>query len=284
MSDVQVLVLRAAGINCDEETTHCWRLAGAYPTLIHVNGLAESPSVLNDYSIVTIPGGFSYGDDLGAGTILAQRILQSAADPLREFVAKGGGLLGICNGFQVLVKMGLLPGGDFARDQVTVTYNDSARFEARWVRLEVATDKCPFLLRQQGNEPTSQGGKAVQNRAIELPVEHAEGRVMTASDTVAQRLLDSGQVALRYVDASGKYDKYPANPNGSALGIAGLCDPTGRILGLMPHPDRHFDHTQHPTWTRGRPGRDPDGLTIFKNAVAYWSHHHSKSELSAARA
>ncbi len=278
MKEVRVLVLRAAGINCDEETMHCWQLAGAFPTLVHISELLESPGMLADYSIVTVPGGFSYGDDLGAGTILAQRILQTVADPLREFVRQGGGVLGICNGFQVLVKMGLLPGGDFGRDQVTVTYNDSARFEARWVRLEVSTDKCPFLnSKQPGNVVTTQSG----NWILELPVEHAEGRVMTASDAVARRLLDNGQVAMRYVDDAGNHDQYPANPNGSVLGIAGLCDPTGRILGLMPHPDRHFQHTQHPTWTRRRPEHDPDGLTVFKNAVNYWRKKHTKSDAPA---
>lgn len=280
MSQVRVLVLRAAGINCDEEVMHCWRLAGAAPSLMHINGLVESPSMLEEYSIVTIPGGFSYGDDLGAGTILAQRILQTVADPLREFVDRGGGVLGICNGFQVLVKMGLLPGGDFGRDQVTVTYNDSARFEARWVRLEVSTDRCPYLLeRRDGTQAkeikagarTRYDGKTDEAFVLELPVEHAEGRVVTASDAVARKLLDRGQVALRYVDAQGNHDQYPANPNGSVLGIAGLCDPTGRIFGLMPHPDRHFDHTQHPTWTRHKPAGRPDGLMIFSNAVAHWS-------------
>ena len=261
MSEVRVLVLRAAGINCDEETTHCWRIAGAAPTVVHVNGLAETPGMLRDYSIVTIPGGFSYGDDLGAGTILAQRILQTVADPLREFVDRGGGVLGICNGFQVLVKMGLLPGGDFGRDQVTVTYNDSARFEARWVRLKVATENCPFLNAAQSDQrPT----------VFELPVEHAEGKVATANDAVARRLLECGQVALRYVDDAGRHDQYPANPNGSVLGIAGLCDPTGRVFGLMPHPDRHFDKTQHPAWTSRKSDSPPDGLTIFTNAVAHW--------------
>ena len=298
MSDVRVLVLRAAGINCDEETMHCWRLAGASPTLMHINGLVESPSMLGEYSIVTIPGGFSYGDDLGAGTILAQRILQTVCDPLREFVDRGGGVLGICNGFQVLVKMGLLPGGDFGRDQVTVTYNDSARFEARWVRLEVATDLCPFLP-QQSRDREGAGNAEVQNSKfkvrrdgpadldirssiLELPVEHAEGKVVTASDTIARRLLESGQVALRYVDAEGNHDQYPANPNGSVLGIAGLCDPTGRIFGLMPHPDRHFDHTQHPTWTRRQAVDKPDGLTIFANAVTHWSKN-SKLEAQSSK-
>ncbi len=281
MNEVRVLVLRAAGINCDEETMHCWRLAGAVPTLVHVNGLAETPAILRDYQIVTIPGGFSYGDDIGAGTILAQRILQTVADPLRDFVDRGGGVLGICNGFQVLVKMGLLPGGDFARDQVTVTYNDSAHFEARWVMLEVATDKCPFLKteRSEGAKARRRKGKGTHAKAqsgfhqtiLELPVEHAEGKVVATSDTVARRLLESGQVALRYVDAAGNHDQYPANPNGSVLGIAGLCDPTGRVFGLMPHPDRHFDRTQHPTWTSRISESAPDGLTVFTNAVSHWS-------------
>ena len=293
MSEVRVLVLRAAGINCDEETMHCWRLAGASPTLTHINGLVESPSMLGEYSIVTIPGGFSYGDDLGAGTILAQRILQTVADPLREFVDRGGGVLGICNGFQVLVKMGLLPGGDFGRDQVTVTYNDSARFEARWVRLAVATEKCPFLVCKQvgakagrhgENDARSNRQSTTDNRqsVLELPVEHAEGKVLTASDAIARQLLDSGQVALRYVDRAGNYDQHPANPNGSVLGIAGLCDPTGRIFGLMPHPDRHFDHTQHPTWTSRKPTGQPDGLTVFTNAVSHWSNN-SKLEAQSSR-
>jgi phosphoribosylformylglycinamidine synthase subunit PurQ / glutaminase len=253
---VNVLVLRAAGINCDEEVMHCWELVGASPKLVHVNQLAERPELLDDTSIITIPGGFSYGDDLGAGQILAQRLLLSVADPLRAFVARGGGVLGICNGFQVLVKMGLLPGGDAGRDQVTVTYNDSARFEARWVKLEVCTDKCPFLL---------------PGTFLEMPVEHAEGRVVTASEETAKQLLAAGKVAVRYVDKSGGYESYPQNPNGSTLGIAGLCDDTGRVFGLMPHPDRHIAHTNHPQWTRRACDGSPDGITVFENAVRFWS-------------
>ena len=257
MADVRVLVLRAAGINCDEEVMYCWQLAGAKPTLMHVNRLAEKPSILDEYTIVTIPGGFSYGDDIAAGQILAQRILLELEEPFRRLVDRGGGLLGICNGFQILVKTGLLPGGDAGRDQVTVTYNDSAKFEARWVRLEVATDRCVFL---------------TPETCLELPIEHAEGKVVTASDTVVERLEDTDQIAVRYVDTEGRYDCYPANPNGSIAGIAGLVDPTGRIFGLMPHPDRHFDHTHHPCWTRRTPTGPPDGLTVFQNAVTYWSH------------
>ncbi len=252
---VNVLVLRASGINSDEEVVHAWKLVGASPKLVHVNDLASRPEMLDDTLIITIPGGFSYGDDVGAGQILAQRLLLSVAEPMRAFVARGGGILGICNGFQVLVKMGLLPGGTAGGDQVTVTYNDSARFEARWVKLEVCTDRCPFL---------SLG------TLLEMPVEHAEGRVVTASDEIAKKLLSEGRVAVRYIDDDGGHDSYPANPNGSTLGIAGLCDDTGRVFGLMPHPDRHIAHTNHPLWTRRTNEGSPDGITVFENAVRFW--------------
>jgi len=256
MSKIRVLVLRAAGINCDEEVCHAWQLAGATVVLAHVNAIAETPAQINDFQIVTIPGGFSYGDDIGAGTILAQRILYDLAEPLAELVGRGGGLLGVCNGFQALVKTGLLPGGDGRRRNVTVTFNDSAKFEARWVRMEVATDRCPFLR---------------SGAILEMPVEHAEGRVITAGAAVTQELERNRQIALRYVDEAGRHDRYPANPNGSVAGIAGLCDATGRIFGLMPHPDRYFDHTQHPLWTSRTASGPPDGLTIFLNAVNYWA-------------
>lgn len=257
MADVRVLVLRAAGINCDEEVMHCWRLVGARPVLVHINSLAAKPSLLDDTEIVTLPGGFSYGDDIAAGQILAQRILHDLRQPLHTFIDRGGGLLGICNGFQTLVKTGFLPGGDVGRDEVTVTDNDSAKFEARWVKLEVRTDRCPFL---------------TPKMVLEMPVEHAEGKVVTARDTVAAKLQERGQIAVRYVDDEGRFDAYPANPNGSAAGIAGLCDPTGRIFGLMPHPDRHFDHTHHPQWTSRTPRGIPAGLSVFQNAVEYWGN------------
>lgn len=267
MSTVNVLVLRAAGINCDEEIMHCWRLAGASPRLMHVNQLTAQPRFLEEADIVTIPGGFSFGDDIAAGAILGQRMQSDFAERLRKLVERGGGILGVCNGFQVLVKAGLLPGGPGSRSRVTVTYNDSARFEARWVRLEVCTDRCPFLR---------------AGTFLEMPVEHAEGKVVVESAAEAERLLREGYVAVRYVDAAGRWDTYPANPNGSVLGIAGLCDATGRIFGLMPHPDRYFDRCQHPLWTRRDPGGTPDGLTLFENAVRYWSGRRTASAASAA--
>ncbi|HNQ22696.1 MAG TPA: phosphoribosylformylglycinamidine synthase I [Phycisphaerae bacterium] len=299
MARVRVLVVRAPGINCDEETVYAWQVAGAEADLVHVNRLVEQPQRLDDYQIVTFPGGFSYGDDIAAGVILAQHVTLHLAERMRELVARGGGLLGICNGFQVLVKAGLLPDGaaptsgsvpETSRTavdavetgafeapyvghggptlplqrslgtgggrQVTVTFNDSARFEARWVRLEVTTEHCVFL----------RGGEL-----LELPVEHAEGKVVTADDSVISALRQGGHVALRYVDHDGRSDRYPANPNGSVAGIAGLCDSTGRVLGLMPHPERHLDATHHPLWTRRAPGEPPDGLKIFRRAVEHWS-------------
>ena len=256
MSKLRVLVLRAAGINCDEEVMHCWRLAGAEPTLLHVNAIAERPRMVEEFDVVTLPGGFSYGDDIAAGAILAQRLLHDLEDWLRRLVERGGGLLGICNGFQALVKAGLLPGGESASRSLTVSFNDSARFEARWVRLKVCSSRCAFL------KPGAY---------LSLPVEHAEGRVVVAESTVLQRLEESQQIALRYVDEAERVDQYPANPNGSDGGIAGLCDPTGRIFGLMPHPDRNFDALHHPLWTRKGANEPPDGLTIFQNAVASFS-------------
>ncbi|RME38404.1 MAG: phosphoribosylformylglycinamidine synthase I [Planctomycetota bacterium] len=254
MSRVRVLVLRAAGINCDEEVVHCWRLAGAEADLLHLHRLVRDPRVLDGYRIVILPGGFSYGDDIAAGRILALH-LSRIDDHLHRLVEGGGGILGICNGFQVLIRMGLLPGGDLS-GRVTLTHNDSARFEARWVRLKVCTARCPFL---------------VPDARIELPVEHAEVKLVTDGDDVAERLAAQSQIAVRYVDAEGREAGYPANPNGSVRGIAGLCDPTGRILGLMPHPDRHFTRQHHPCWTSRPLDREPDGLTMFRNAVRYWS-------------
>lgn len=256
MSKVNVLVLRAAGINCDEEVMHCWKIAGASPTLMHINELTKQPKILDDIQIVTLPGGFSYGDDIAAGVILAQRLQHDIAGPMKKLIDRGGGILGICNGFQVMVKMGLLPGVDNSTDQVTVTYNDSAKFEARWVKMRVTTDRCVFLKKDS---------------VLEMPVEHAEGKVVTVDENVADQLDKQGLIAVKYVDENGCSDKYPENPNGSVAGIAGLCDPTGRVFGLMPHPDRHFDHTHHPQWTRRTFDHTPDGLTVFQNAVSHWS-------------
>jgi phosphoribosylformylglycinamidine synthase I len=254
MGRPRAIVLRAPGTNCDEETAEAWQLAGADVESIHIGRLLETPGLLDGARILTIPGGFSYGDDLGAGRILAARLGTVLGDAIRRFHERGGLILGICNGFQVLVRAGLLPGG--TATSATLAHNDSGRFESRWVRLKVRTGKSPFL---SGSD------------SIELPVAHGEGKFLMVDAASVERLEAAGQVVLHYADDDGKPTQaYPANPNGSAQAIAGVCDPTGRIFGLMPHPERYIDPLHHPRWTRhqGDLPQYGDGMQIFANAVA----------------
>jgi phosphoribosylformylglycinamidine synthase len=252
MPNPRVLVLRAPGTNCDEEAAFAWRLAGAEVESWHLGRLIESPGGLDAFQVLTLPGGFSYGDDLGSGVILARRLGSVLGEPLRRFVDRGGLVLGICNGFQVLVKAGLLP-GDPAAGSATLTFNDSGHFESRWVRLRPTAGLTPFLL---DDEP------------IEFPVAHGEGKFVMAEPAALARLEAAGQVVLRYADHQGlPTSAYPENPNGSLGAVAGLCDPTGRVFGLMPHPERNVDPLHHPRWTRNGLGVEGDGLRIFRNAV-----------------
>jgi phosphoribosylformylglycinamidine synthase len=254
MARPRAIILRAPGTNCDEETAYAFDRAGARAEVRHINQLIEFPVDLDGFQIVTIPGGFSYGDDLGAGRILAARIGSVLGDALRRFHDRGGLLLGICNGFQVLVKAGLLPGGR-SGGAATVAPNESGRFESRWVRLLPRPGLSPFVT---FSEP------------IELPVAHGEGRFATALPVYSQALWSAGQVVLQYADSDGvPTQEYPANPNGSVQAVAGICDPTGRIFGLMPHPERFVDPWHHPRWTRNgcEATAEGDGLRIFTSAV-----------------
>ena len=256
MAPPRAIVLRAPGTNCDEETVDAWERAGATVETWHVNRLLEAPDGLDRFQILTIPGGFSYGDDLGAGRILATRLGDGSRRALRRFHDRGGLVLGICNGFQVLVRSGLLPGGPRA-GRATLTLQRLGAFRGALGAARAPTPGLsPFV---DLSEP------------IELPVAHGEGKFLTAEPRGLDRLEANGQVVLRYADDSGQpTEEYPANPNGSAGAVAGVCDPTGRIFGLMPHPERHIDPLHHPRWTRrGRAdGRRGDGLRIFRNAVA----------------
>ncbi len=259
MEHVKAIVVRAAGINCDLETEHALRLAGADAQRVHVNRIVEAPNLLDDYQILVLPGGFSYGDDVAAGKILANQIVHHLADALRRFIDEGKLVLGICNGFQVLVKAQILPGfadGALQEDPqpVTITDNDSGKFEDRWVYLEPVSQRCVFI------EP---------QRRIYLPVAHGEGKVVVRDSEVGQRLESDGHVAFRYVDSDGSEGPFPVNPNGSFNSIAGLTDDSGRVLGLMPHPERFVHRTQHPRWTRAAVGDAADGMTIFNNAVTF---------------
>lgn len=255
MSQVKAIVLRAAGINCDVETQYALELSGAEAQRIHINRIIESPDLLQAFHILVIPGGFSYGDDVAAGKILANQIIHHLSDRLIAFIESGKVVLGICNGFQVLVKTGILgkiePG---AKQQITITYNDSGKLEDRWVYLSPSSKKCIFI----------DAGKRIY-----LPVAHGEGKVVFENNDVLEKLKKDDRIAFRYVDETGKFGPFPINPNGSVDSIAGLCDSTGRVLGLMPHPERFVRFTQHPHWTRLKDKTRADGRTIFDNAVRY---------------
>jgi phosphoribosylformylglycinamidine synthase subunit PurQ / glutaminase len=276
MAKPRVLILRAPGTNCDEESAHAFSLAGGAPERWHVNRVLEEPRRLAEFQVFCIPGGFSYGDDLSAGRILGSQMQHHLADVLGEFREAGKLIVGICNGFQVLLKTNLLTPADDYGPTATLALNDSGHFECRWVRLGVDAGTCVFL---EGIEE------------MELPVAHGEGRFVPRDDKVMQRLEANGQLVLNYKaiedcgsqiadsNAQSKIQNlkskneplpYPANPNGAIGNVAGICDTTGRVFGLMPHPDRFIDPTQHPQWTR-RPARESgDGLRVFQNAVRYF--------------
>lgn len=246
----KALIIRTAGINCDKESEFAFACAGADTDLEHINYIKEKGN-LSDYQIICIPGGFSYGDDLGAGKIFSLEFLCWLKDQLRDFIEKGGLILGICNGFQVLVKTGILPDLDF-QQKVTLTTNDSGRFEDRWVYLKV--------------EKKSVWLKGLPE-LISLPVAHGEGKFY-AESSILDKIESDSKVALRYVDSLSKPAGYPLNPNGSLNDIAGITDSSGRILGLMPHPERGMFEHHWPFW----PEKDalPFGQIFFKNAVDYF--------------
>ncbi len=261
MSTASVLILRAAGINCDEETAHAFRLAGAARVdSVHINAFIHGRRSLSEYDVLVLSGGFSYGDDLSGGKVLANEMQCKLMDDVESFIEEEKLILGICNGFQVLVKMGLLPqtkpGG--RRQEATVFYNDSGKFECRWVHLRRNPDS-PCIFTRDMPE------------TIYIPVANGEGKVVLASEDVRERLGPGGHIALRYVNPPWEGDgepAYPWSPNGSVDAIAGICDATGRIFGLMPHPERYTHPTHHPRWTR-EGCKEPDGLHVFRNAVNY---------------
>lgn len=246
---VRALVVTGYGSNCERECAHAARQAGAdVADIVFFPDLVADRVRLTDYNFLLFPGGFLDGDDLGAGqaAALRWRHVRTAAgrsllDDLKTFLDAGGLVLGICNGFQLLVKLGLLPALDglYFERQVSLAPNDSARFEDRWVRLRAnPASPCVFT---RGID------------CIDLPVRHGEGKLVPADEAVLQKIIDNHLIALQYIDpaTNAPTEAYPHNPNGSPLGIAGLTDPTGRILGLMPHPEAFNDITNHPHWTRG---------------------------------
>ena len=257
MAKVRALVLRSPGANCDAEAVFALELAGAAAERLHINRLREHPAQLSDFQILLIPGGFTYGDDVAAGKILAHQLRHFLGDALKEFRDQGKLILGICNGFQALIKSGLLvePLAD-GSVPATLTYSVGG-FQDRWVKLRAEGAKhCPFL--------AGYGEMLV-------PIAHGEGRFYCKDEATLAKLRAQRQLVLIYVPNSELPDE-PYNPNGSQADVAGICDTTGRVLGLMPHPERHALPTQHPHWTRTGLAKEGDGLRVFRNAVEFFKN------------
>ena len=258
MAQPRVLVLRAPGTNCDVETKFAFDQAGASADRVHVNRLRDNPALINDYQILCIAGGFSYGDDIAAGRILGGQLQHDLGEVIKEFHSQEKLILGICNGFQVLIKSGILIKDDQNGPQATLAWNDSGRFVDRWVHLKVEGEKCVFL------------------RGIDrmfLPMAHAEGKFVTRDSDVLGSLDQSDRLCIRYCSADGsEASGFPENPNGSISNVAGCCDETGRVFGLMPHPERFLDPTNHPNWTRMSVlPEEGEGCAVFRNAVEFFA-------------
>lgn len=268
MKKVNALILTGFGLNCDNETAFVFERAGAVAHRVHINALVSGKVKLSDFQILAFGGGFSWGDDHGAGVIQALKLKNHIGKDLLEFVADKKLIIGICNGFQALVNLGLLPGldGDYTKRSVSVTYNDCGNFRDQWVCL-AANSQSPCVF-TKGME------------MADFPVRHGEGKFI-AEPAILDTLVANNQVVFRYADKKGRpaEGKFPLNPNGSVDDIAGICDPTGRIFGLMPHPEAYNHVTNHPDWTREaqllkRQGKSVDpgntiGIQLFKNGVDY---------------
>ncbi len=253
----KVLVLTGYGINCDMELAHAFELAGADAKRVHLTDLINGTRKLDEFHVLALPGGFSFGDDIASGKVLANMLKYNLGGQIQEFIHDGNLIIGICNGFQAMVKMGLLPAfdGDYAAQEVTLTFNDSGRFEDRWVHLKAnKSSKCVFT-------------KGIES--IYLPVRHGEGKFVAKNPQTLARLKKGNQIVFQYVDSEGKLAGYPFNPNGSVDNIAGICDETGRVFGMMPHPEAFQHRTNHPRWTREELPEEGAGVAIFRNAVEY---------------
>lgn len=261
MATPRVLILRAPGTNCDVETAHAFEICGAKTASIHVNQLIESPELGRDFQILCFPGGFSYGDDIAAGRILAQRLNVHLSDLVESFRAEDRLVLGICNGFQIMMRLGLFFPGKEQQPPATLTENVQARFDDRWVHLCNSGSNSVFM---DGIDK------------IYLPMAHAEGRFALRTPEAGQQLAAAGQLGLRYTTKDGGSEDdilpRPHNPNGADLNVAGISDQTGRVFGLMPHPERHIEATHHPFWTRRKEQPEHgEGRKIFENACNFFA-------------
>lgn len=252
----KVCILKTDGINCDMEMSYAFELAGGTPELVHVNQLRNGQRRLTNYEILAIPGGFSYGDDIASGKVLANELTTFFSEQLQEFASKKKPILGVCNGFQVLVRTGLLPDSKIGKQTVTLAENEIGRFECRWINLNVAKNVCKFVRAEDFNE-----------LPIPIQIAHGEGNFYTDKATIS-KLQSNGQIVFRYAnnDLSANVS-YPDNPNGSLDNIAGICDPTGLILGMMPHPERSIG-SYHPDRLKTETSKK-SAMAIFSNIIKY---------------
>ena len=283
MSPVRALVLTGYGLNCDYETDYALKLSGAQSHRVHVNELimgekAGSRVKLDDYHILVVGGGFSWADDHGAGVVLASKMKFNMGEQIERFIEHGKLIIGICNGFQALVNLGLLPAFErnYRERRVAITYNDSGNFINAWVNLKINPDSPCIFTRGMSQ--------------IELPVRHGEGKFYAPEEDI-HHIIENNQLVMQYADENGDdaNGQWPMNPNGSLKDIAGICDPTGRIFGLMPHPEAFNHFTNHPDWARRkeeliRKGKsiepqDGDGIRIFQNAVEYIKESMARGDL-----
>lgn len=254
----RVCILRSDGTNCDVELSFAFEKAGGKSIYVHVNQLRTKEVQLSDFQAVALPGGFSYGDDIASGKILAVELVSFLKEELESFRQKGGLIIGICNGFQTLVRTGLLPFGNLGKMDATLAPNDSGHFECRWVRLSSQKSRCKFL---DGIE--DQGWYSVN---------HGEGKFF-ANAEIIKKVEGQNLVTFRYVDEKGiPTQEYPDNPNGSINAIAGICDASGLVFGMMPHPEKFVDLTQYPNWRREKINK-PHGLPIFENIINFLKEH-----------
>lgn len=254
MKVVRVCILQSDGTNCDNELFYAFKKFGGNPQFVHVNELRDKSKSLKDFHILALPGGFSYGDDVVSGKIWAIELISFLREEIEDFRKKGGLIIGICNGFQVLVRTGLLPFGNLGKMDATLAPNDSEHFECRWVKLRLEKSNCVFF-----KESDNVGWFAVN---------HGEGKFFSGPEVI-KKVENKNLVTFRYVDSSGNpTQKYPQNPNGSLNAIAGITDPTGRIFGMMPHPEKFVDITQYPNWRREKMEK-PHGAFIFEDMINY---------------
>lgn len=253
----RVIIFYTDGINREQETAFAFKQAGARVDVVHLNQLLENPERLGDYQIGVFPGGFANGDDIVSGKIMANLILNKLREPLEKFLKRDTLIMGICNGFQVLIRMGLLPFGKPGNMDAVLVNNDIGHLESRWVKLRVEKSDCVFTRGMEGS-------------VIEIPVSNGEGKFV-ADNQVLDNIESAGQIVVKYADEKGNPTmEYPANPSASLRAIAGICDPGGKIFGLMPHPECYTRKVQHPNWPTFGLEKEPDCLPIFNNAVRYF--------------